>query len=316
MSPMNPTIQTDSLAKSFGRTDVLRGIDLAVPEGAIYALVGANGAGKTTIIKLLMNILPPGTGSARVLGITSRKLAGAAFNRIGYVSENQELPDAMTVGELLDYMRPFYPTWDRGLEQQLVRQFDLPLGRKLKHLSRGMRMKAAFASSLAYRPRLIVLDEPFTGLDPLVRDELIEGLLERAPETTIFLSSHDLAEIESFASHVGYLEEGRMLFSEEMAVLSDRFREVTITLAAPTPLPPNLPPAWLLPETVDCVLRFVHSEYQGDATARELAAIFASARDISAEPMPLRSIFLAIAKSGRSHNRAPHIPAANGRSEA
>jgi ABC-2 type transport system ATP-binding protein len=315
MSPMNPTIQTESLAKRFGHTEVLRGIDLAVPEGAIYALVGANGAGKTTIIKLLMNILRPTAGHAGVLGIDSEKLAGAAFNRIGYVSENQELPDAMTVGALLDYMRPFYPKWDRTLEHQLVRQFDLPLDRKLKHLSRGMRMKAAFASSLAYRPKLIVLDEPFTGLDPLVRDELIEGLLERAPETTIFLSSHDLAEIESFASHVGYLEDGRMLFSDEMAVLSDRFREVTITLAAPTPLPPDLPPTWLLPETVDCVLRFVHSEYRGDATARELAAIFASARDISAEPMPLRSIFLAIAKSGRGHNHAPHTPAANRRSE-
>jgi ABC-2 type transport system ATP-binding protein len=313
---MNPTIQIESLAKSLGHTEVLRGIDLAVPEGAIYALVGANGAGKTTIIKLLMNILPPGTGSAQVLGIPSRKLAGAAFNRIGYVSENQDLPDAMTVGALLDYMRPFYPTWDRALERQLVRQFDLPLDRKLKHLSRGMRMKAAFASSLAYRPRLIVLDEPFTGLDPLVRDELIEGLLERAPETTIFLSSHDLAEIESFASHVGYLEEGRMLFSEEMAVLSDRFRDVTVTLDAPTPLPPSLPPAWLLPETADCVLHFVHSEYQGDATARELAAIFASARDISAEPMPLRSIFLAIAKSGRAQHHASNVPSADERPEA
>jgi ABC-2 type transport system ATP-binding protein len=298
---MSPTIQTEGLTKSFGRTEVLRGIDLAVPEGAIYALVGANGAGKTTIIKLLMNILRPTAGHASVLGVASRKLAGAAFNRIGYVSENQDLPDAMTVGMLLDYMRPFYPMWDRGLEQQLVRQFDLPLGRKLKHLSRGMRMKAAFASSLAYRPKLIVLDEPFTGLDPLVRDELIEGLLERAPETTIFLSSHDLAEIESFASHVGYLEEGRMLFSDEMAVLSDRFRDVTVTLSAPTPLPPNLPPVWLLPETTDCVLHFIHSEYRGEATARELEAIFASARDISAEPMPLRSIFLAIAKSGRAH---------------
>ena len=101
-----------------------------------------------------------------------------------------------------------------------MRQFDLPIERKLKHLSRGMKMKAAFASSLAYRPKLIVLDEPFTGLGPLVRDELIESLLERAPETTIFLSSHDLAEIESFASHVGYLEDGRMLFSEEMTVLA------------------------------------------------------------------------------------------------
>ncbi|MGA1982115.1 MAG: ABC transporter ATP-binding protein [Acidobacteriaceae bacterium] len=313
---MNPTIQMQGLAKNFGRTEVLCGIDLAVPEGAIYALVGANGAGKTTMIKLLMNIFLPSAGHAQVLGIDSRQLAGADFNRIGYVSENQDLPDAMTVGGLLDFMRPFYPTWDRALEGQLVRQFDLPLDRKLKHLSRGMRMKAAFASSLAYRPPLIVLDEPFTGLDPLVRDELIEGLLERAPETTIFLSSHDLAEIESFASHVGYLEGGRMLFSDEMAVLNDRFRDVSITLAAPAPLPPNLPLAWLLPETADCVVHFIASEYNGDATAREIAATFPAARDISAEPMPLRSIFLAIAKSSRSHNRAPHIPAAARRSEA
>ncbi len=98
-------------------------------------------------------------------------------------------------------------------------------------------MKAALASVLAYRPALIVLDEPFSGLDPLVRDEFIESLLARAAETTIFLSSHDLSEIESFASHVGYLEGGKMLFSEEMAVLADRFREVTVTLEAPAILP-------------------------------------------------------------------------------
>jgi len=182
-----------------------------------------------------------------------------------------------------------------------VRQFDLPLDCKLKHLSRGMKMKAAFASSLAYRPALIVLDEPFTGLDPLVRDELIESLLERAPETTIFLSSHDLAEIESFASHVGYLEEGRLLFSEEMSALAERFREVSITLPAPAPLPNDLPSAWLVAETVDCVIRFVYGEYRSEETERELAERFPSARDISIASMPLRSIFLALAKTGRSH---------------
>jgi len=211
---MNPTIRTQSLSKRFGRTIAVDNVGLAVPEGAIYALVGANGAGKTTLIKLLMNILRPNAGSAQVLGIDSHRLTGEAFNRIGYVSENQELPDVMTAGGMLDYFRAFYPNWDRALEQQLVRQFDLPLKRKLKHLSRGMRMKISFASSLAYRPSLIILDEPFSGLDPLVRDELIEGLIERAPETTIFLSSHDLAEIESFSSHIGYLQQGRLLFSE------------------------------------------------------------------------------------------------------
>jgi ABC-type multidrug transport system ATPase subunit len=314
---MNAVIQTENLTKHFGRagfahTEVLRGIDLAVPEGAIYALVGANGAGKTTLIKVLMNILRAGAGRADVLGWDSRTLTGERFCSIGYVSENQEMPDAMTVGAMLDYTRGFYPMWDRKLERDLVRQFDLPLGRKLKHLSRGMRMKAAFVSSLAYRPKLMVLDEPLSGLDPLVRDELIDGLLERAPETTIFLSSHDLAEIESFSSHVGYLEDGRILFSEEMTALAARFREVTITLpepiAPPTQLTAAMPREWLLPEAADHVVRFIHSAYQGDASERELRERFPTARNIESEPMPLRAIFLAMAKSGRKQRNIPSPP--------
>jgi ABC-2 type transport system ATP-binding protein len=295
---MNPTIHTENLSKRFARTVAVDNISLAVPEGSIYALVGANGAGKTTLIKLLMNILRPNAGGAQVLGIDAAKLTGSDFNRIGYVSENQELPEGMTVGGMLDYFRPFYPNWDFALEQQLVRQFDLPLKRKLKHLSRGMKMKATFASSLAYRPSLIILDEPFSGLDPLVRDELIEGLIERAPETTIFLSSHDLAEIESFSSHVGYLQQGRLLFSEEMTTLSNRFRDVTITLSEPSPLPARLPATWLEPQSADCVLHFVDSDFKEDSP-RELANRFPAARDIAFEPMTLRQIFLAIAKSGR-----------------
>jgi len=296
---MNLPIQTEQLSMRFGRAGVLHAVDLAVPEGAIYALVGPNGAGKTTLIKLLMNILRPASGRARVEGVDSRELTGAAFQRIGYVSENQDLPDGMTVEGMLDYLREFYPQWDRELEQQLVRQFDLPRDRKLKQLSRGMRMKAAFASSLAYRPALLVLDEPFSGLDPLVRDELIESLLERAPETTIFLSSHDLAEIESFASHVGHLEQGRLLFSEEMTVLSERFREVTVTLPEPARVPANLPPTWLLPESADCVVRFVDSGFDAGSEAGAIAAAFPGARDVAVEAMPLRAIFLAMAKSGR-----------------
>jgi ABC-2 type transport system ATP-binding protein len=192
---------------------------------------------------------------------------------------------------------------DLALERQLVRQFELPLERKLKHLSRGMRMKAAFASVLAYRPSIIVLDEPFSGLDPLVRDELIEGLLDRAPEATIFLSSHDLAEIESFASLVGYLEEGKMLFSEELSVLSDRFREVAVRLDDPSPTATDLPATWLQPEVSGAVIRFIDSDFRGEATALEVAEIFPTARDISFSPMSLRSIFLSIAKSGRGSER-------------
>jgi ABC-2 type transport system ATP-binding protein len=304
---MISAIHTEKLTRRFGRTLAVDSVDLDIPAGAIYALVGPNGAGKTTIIKMLMNIHDATSGRAEVLGMDTRKLSGKAFQQIGYVSENQELPEWMTVGAMLDYFRSFYPRWDRDLERQLVSQFALPLKRKLKHLSRGQRMKAVFASSLAYRPPLIVLDEPFTGLDPLVRDELIEGLLERAPETTIFLSSHDLAEIESFSSHVGFLEEGKLLFSEELGVLTDRFREVTVTLSGTSSVPADWPAMWLLPQAADSVFRFVHSGYEPDEAEREVAAMFPGARNVAFDPMPLRAIFLAIAKSNRKRT-LPAIP--------
>ena len=301
---MTAVIQTQNLSRSYGRTAALQGLDLAIPQNAIYALVGPNGAGKTTIIKLLMNILRPTAGTAQVLGQPAANVAGEVFTHIGYVSENQELPEWMTVSYFLDYLRPFYPAWDLALERHLLRQFDLPLDRKIKQLSRGMKMKVALASVLAYRPALIVLDEPFSGLDPLVRDELIEGLLERVPESTILLSSHDLAEIESFATHVGYLDRGRLLFSEEMATLSDRFREVEITLNQPQPLPATVPSTWLQPQGVGTVIRFTHTGAANGAAAAELAHIFPNARDITLTPMTLRSIFLAIAKNSSAHSSA------------
>ena len=308
---MNAAIRTTRLTKTFGRTDALASVDLAVPEGSIYALVGPNGAGKTTLIKLAMNILQPTAGTAEVLGKASHAMTGRDLNRIGYVSENQEYPEWMTVGAMLAYLRPFYPTWDRALEQQLMAQFDLPPERKIRQLSRGMRMKAAMAAALAFRPALLVLDEPFSGLDPLVRDELIMGLLDRSPETSIFLSSHDLSEIESFSSHVGYLEQGQLLFSEEMTELAARFREVTVTLASPA-AQKAVPPQWLHYEASDSVVRFVHSSCRGEQTAADLRQMFPDAKDIEMEPMPLRAIFLAVARA----RRGQRVVAAHERSQA
>jgi ABC-2 type transport system ATP-binding protein len=271
---------------------------LEVPEGSIYALVGPNGAGKTTTVKVLMNIFGATSGRAEVLGMDSRKIKGRAFTSIGYVSENQKLPEWMRVKAFIEYLRPFYPAWDRDLENDLVKGFDLPLERKLKHLSRGMKMKAALASSLAYHPKLIVLDEPFGGLDPLVRDQLIEGLLERATESTIFISSHDLAEIESFASHVGYLDKGRLLFSEEMSSLVGRFREVELTFSAPPTLPPTHLPNWMLLSSSGAVVRLVESRFDEERTRAEIRGAFGEVREIAFTPMTLRSIFLAMAKAG------------------
>ena len=310
---MSFAISTRSLTRRFGRTVALGGVDIDVPERAIYALVGPNGAGKTTLIKVLMNIFGPTSGTAQVQGSDSRKVRGKAFQHIGYVSENQQTPDWMTVGAMLRYYRSFYPTWDLDLEAQLVRQFDLPLDRKLKHLSRGIRVKAALASSLAYRPSLIVLDEPFSGLDPLVRDEFIEGLLDRAEETTIFLSSHDLSEIESFSSHVGFLENGRLLFQEELSSLTSRFRDITVTLGQKGSVPGEFPAGWLHVQATDSVVRFVDSQYEPEQTRRQISAAYPGAREIAADPMTLRAIFLAIAKNKRG--RTPDTRATTNEAE-
>lgn len=297
---MTSAIQTDTLVKKFRRVDALRGLTLNVPQGSVYALVGPNGAGKTTAIKILMNIIRATSGRAEVLGTDSSHLRGRLLEPIGYVSENQEMPEWMTVDSLLNYLRPFYPTWDANLENELIKQFDLPRNRKLRHLSRGMRMKAALASSLAYHPRLIVLDEPFTGLDPLVRDELIQGLLDRAEESTIFVSSHDLAEIETFASHVAYLEEGKLRFAEELTSLANRFREVELTFDAPPMPPQKTPENWLQISASAAVVRFTDSGFDSERTGADIRAVFGEPRNMAFSPMSLRSIFLAMAKSGRN----------------
>ncbi len=298
---VNP-IETVALTKRFGRVHALDGLSFSVPHGAVHALVGPNGAGKTTLIKILMNIFRASSGGASVLGVDSKKISGNAFAAIGYVSENQQLPNWMRVGAFLKYLRPLYPTWDWQLEAQLVQMFDLPLDRKLKELSRGMRMKAALASALAFRPKLIVLDEPFSGLDPMVRDELGKALLDRAAGSTIFLSSHDLAEIEGFATHVAFLDCGRLRLCEDMASLLGRFREVEVTLDRPGTVPADLPPGWLQVTANDSTVHFVDSSYHQEGTPAEIARHLGPVRSTTFAPMTLRTIFLAFARSSRNRS--------------
>ena len=293
---MPQAIHTDQLSKHFGRVIALDCVNLDVPEGTLYALVGQNGAGKTTTIKVLMNLIRATGGSAIVLGTDSHNIRGKSYTQIGYVSENQEMPEWMKVGALFKYLREFYPTWDSDLEQSLVKQFDLPLDRKIKTLSRGMKMKLALASALAFHPRLIVLDEPFGGLDPLVRDQLIESLLERAAESTVFISSHDLAEIESFSSHVGFLESGKLLFSEEMSSLANRFREVEIATESAVPLPSPLPASWLQPKSLGALVRFIDSRFDEQKSPADIQRLFPNAKGVQFRALSLRAIFLAIAR--------------------
>jgi len=291
-------IETTDLTRRFGRMEAVQGLTLAVPQGSVLALLGPNGAGKSTTIKLLMNLLEPTRGSARVLGVDSRKLGEKEKAQIGYVSENQQLPQWMTVRQFLDYCRPFYPTWDRELEKTLAKQFALPEDRKLKHLSRGMLMKAALLSSLAYRPKLLVLDEPFSGLDPLVRDEFIRGVLEVSAlgEWTVVVSSHDIDEVERLADHVAVLEAGRLKLNEPTEVLQGRFRRVEVTGVAAGV---GAAGGWLEWERAGMLTKFVETNYAGEATEDGWRLRFGEAA-VVATPMSLREIFLTLTRSARA----------------
>lgn len=302
---MNAIIQTRELSRRFGRTKAVSSLSLDVPRGSIFALLGPNGAGKTTTIKMLLNMIRPTGGRATVLGTESIRLGPSEFTRIGYVSENQELPDWMSVQDLIDFCRPMYPSWDQDLCRQLTQQFDLPLSQKIKSFSRGMRIKAALLVSLAYRPELVVLDEPFSGLDALVRDEFMRGLLELSDRTewTVLVSSHDIDEVERLVDWVGVIDRGSLRVLERTAALEARFRSCQLTMESGGRLPDVLPDSWLLPETEGRTVRFVESEYKDGAGDDFIRSVMPEAREVTVNRMSLKAIFMALARTYRSQER-------------
>ncbi len=224
---MPAVIETHNLSKSYGTFGALHGLNLSIPEGSVFALVGASGAGKTTTIKILLNMIAPTVGHATILGVDTRELGPSALGRIGYVSESQALPSRLRVRQFFDYLRPCYDTWDSHLEHQLRTQLRLPPQRRIGELSHGMRLKLALACAMAFRPKLLVLDEPFSGLDALTRDEMIREFLREPREMSILISSHELDEVERLVSHVAFLDEGRLLFQGTLEELREHARELS-----------------------------------------------------------------------------------------
>jgi ABC-2 type transport system ATP-binding protein len=291
-------VQTDNLWKSFGRFGAVRGLGIAVPEGSRFAMLGSNGAGKTTTIKLLMNIIVPSQGTATVLGVDSRRISRGELTRIGYVSENQDMPGRMTVGAYIAYLRPFYPNWDRTLEGEVLRRLRLPTERRIKDLSHGMRLKMALACALPFRPQLLVMDEPLSGLDPLMRDEVMQSLLQWTGETTILISSHELVEVEALATHIAFLDRGSLLFQEATPELANRFREVRVTFDRAAQLPMETPKEWLEPRVEGNVLRFIDMRYSSERElTTRLESQLVNIAHIETSPIPLRSIFTALARA-------------------
>jgi ABC-2 type transport system ATP-binding protein len=237
-------IETTELRKTYGGVEAVGGLSLAVPRGSIYGFLGRNGAGKTTTIKMLLGMARPDGGAGRVLG---RPIDDAAESveirrRTAFVSEDKGLYEYMTVEQLIAFTRQLFPGWRAELERELLRSFELPLGRKVRALSKGMRTKLALLLALVRDAELLVLDEPTEGLDPSMIEEVLATLVRMAAERelTVFFSSHQIAEVEQVADRVLILRKGRAALEGSLDELKENYRRVNLVFGEGAPPPPQL----------------------------------------------------------------------------
>jgi len=221
-----PVIEVSELTRRFGATTALASVSLVLPRGAVYGLVGANGAGKTTLIKHILGLLRAESGSVRVFGLDPVAEPVAVLSRIGYLSEENDLPGWMRVDELLRYSRAFYPAWDDAYAEELRRAFALDPTAGVKHLSKGQRARVGLLIALAHRPELLVLDEPSSGLDPIVRRDILDAVVRTiaGEGRTVLFSSHLLDEVERVADHVTMISHGKVVLSAPLAVIRESHR--------------------------------------------------------------------------------------------
>jgi ABC-2 type transport system ATP-binding protein len=234
-------IETNQLCKSFHNQPALRGLDLRVPTGSIFGFLGRNGAGKTTTIKTLMGLLRCDSGSAQVFGmpVVDADHSVEIRRRIGFVTEDKELYPYMTVEGLIRFTRPFFPKWRHDLERRYLQMFELPPGRKIPDLSKGMRSKLMLLLAISRGAELLILDEPTDGLDPAATEDVLRELVSIAASsgTTMFFSSHQLSEVELVADYVGIVDHGRMIVSGSLDDMKVQYQRLQMVFADHMELP-------------------------------------------------------------------------------
>ncbi len=223
-------IETKNLTKSYGSFKALDGLDLNVPEGVVYGLLGKNGAGKTTTLRIFMSLLKPTGGIVKVLGHTPQKMPLSLRQQIGYSSDSMQLIPWLKVGDILNYNGSFYDNWDTQYVKQWVERLNLPLDKRVFHLSRGNRQKLALVMAIGHRPKLLILDEPAGGLDPAARKEFLESMIELIHEsgTSIILSSHLLTDLERISDCIGIIDDGKMKVEMNLENLKMTTRQIKI----------------------------------------------------------------------------------------
>jgi ABC-2 type transport system ATP-binding protein len=301
---MAPVIHLQQVSKRYGAEVALDRVSLEVPPGVVFALLGENGAGKTTAIRILLGLTEPDSGEAHVLGLPSATAGTEIRRQVGYVPERLTLYEWMTVAEIGWFTAAFYgdeflPGYDR-----LIRQYALPPRRKIKALSKGMRAKVALALATAHQPKVLILDEPTSGLDALVRREFLESMVDRAAAgQTVLLSSHQIAEVERVADFVAILRGGELLLVQKLDELKAQIRELTFTLVNGQVKPPALPGEILTERQRarqwQVMVRGVAEERLGELSSHP------AVRELQCRVPNLEEIFVAYMEHGRPAGQTP-----------
>ncbi len=232
-APTRPLIEVNGLNLSYKKHHVLKDIQLHVPSGAVVGLVGANGAGKTTLMRCLLGLSRPQSGRIRLLGDDPCDLSDASRARLGYVAQTPELIEWMKLGQYLDYIGAFYPTWQAARVAQLAKAWDLNPGQKIAQMSLGQKQKVALLQALGHAPDLLLLDEPVASLDPLMRRDFMRTLFDDVAERTVLISSHLLSDLERIITHLVLMKDGRIVLADAWDVLAESLQRVQLAQRLP-----------------------------------------------------------------------------------
>jgi len=288
-----PAIDVADLRKAWADVEAVRGLTLQVPAGSIFGFLGKNGAGKTTTIKVLLGMVKPDAGRARVfdLAADAPQSSVAIRRRTGFVTEDKDLIDYMTVDEIIRFTASFYPRWREDLEEKYRRSFDLPAARKVKALSRGTRTKLALLLALCRGADLLILDEPTSGLDPAMTEEVLQALVAHVAreETTVFFSSHQIAEVDQIADRVAIIDRGRTVVAGALDDLRERYRHVQLVFDTDAPAVAFRAPGVVRVRRAGRVLTVLASE-GAEQILDEARALSPVATDVV--PVSLKDIFL------------------------
>ena len=202
MTMSENVVELDGVSRRFGKTVALDGLSLRVPRGCVYGLVGVNGAGKTTLIKHILGLLKARSGSVRVFGLDPVRNPVAVLRRIGYLSEERDLPEWMRIDELMRYTAAYHPNWDQAHAEELLKTFGLDASKKVKKLSKGMRAQAGLVAAVAHRPDLLVLDEPSTGLDAVIRRDILKAIIRTVADDGRTFQKKEIVDLVDYTSLV------------------------------------------------------------------------------------------------------------------